>query len=236
VGASRRLLPLTEQLPKCLLPVAGQAIFDYQMRALQTAGISDICLVLGYRREQIVSHARQGYPEVQFQQVFNSRFSETNTAYSLWVARDFWLGSDFIYLNGDVLFEAELLRRVLSAPYLATLAVEKKRCGEEEVKVIVDRHGRIERISKQLPPDECEGEFVGVARFGAAFTTPFAVALEDLHKKGLHQAYFEAALDSLAAQHPLHMVDVSDCPSIEIDFPADYERACRDIVTRFGPP
>ncbi len=233
-GVSRRLYPLTEHRPKCLLEVDDRPIFDYQMQALRACGVRDVTLVLGYRREQILEHAHRQHPALRFRSVINHRFFETNTSYSLWLARRHWVGSDFIYLNGDVLFEPELLQRTVNARHPTSLAVEAKACGEEEVKVAIDATGRIQRISKQLDPNQCAGEFIGAAKFDAAITEPFSQALEQLVQEGEHQAYFEAALDRIAPHHAFHIADVSDCPCIEIDFPEDYQRACRQVVKRFA--
>lgn len=232
-GVSRRLYPLTEYRPKCLMDVGGQTIFDYQMGALLAHGINEVTLVVGYRREQIVQHAKRRYPQVEFSVCVNHHFFETNTAFSLWVAGEEFLDRDFVYLNGDVLFEPRLLARVLESPHTAALAVEVKRCGEEEVKVIVDGEARIQQISKLLDPAASLGEFIGVARFDAPFTAYFFQALDKLKHAGERNVYFEAALDAIAAEHPLHAVDVSEFPCIEIDFPEDYEAAKRSVLTRF---
>ena len=55
-GVSRRLFPLTEYRPKCLMEVGGQSIFEYQMQALISVGVLEVH-VLGYRREQIMEYA-----------------------------------------------------------------------------------------------------------------------------------------------------------------------------------
>ena len=234
-GVSRRLYPLTEYRPKCLMDVGGQTIFDYQMTALLEAGIREVTLVVGYRREQVVHHAKRRYPNVDFSVCVNHHFFETNTAFSLWVAGEEFLDRDFVYLNGDVLFEPRLLARVLESPHSAALAVEAKPCGDEEVKVICDRDGRIRQISKQLDPRASLGEFIGVARFDAPFTAYFFQALERLKHAGERNAYFEAALDMMADDHPFFAVDVTDFPCIEIDFPEDYETAKRSVLSRFQP-
>ncbi len=231
-GVSRRLFPMTEYRPKCLLELGGKTIFDHQMEALLSQGIKEVCLVLGYRREQIIEHAELHYPQVKFSFRVNHHFFETNTAYSLWGVGEEFLDRDFIYLNGDVLFEPRLLKAVIEAPHAASLAVESKICGEEEVKVVCNQEDRILMIGKELNPQECRGEFIGVARFNASINAYFYQALDTLKHEGARQAYFEAALARMAERHPLHAVDVSQMPCIEIDFPEDYEAARTAILRR----
>jgi choline kinase len=232
-GVSRRLYPLTEFRPKCLLEVGGRTILDHQLQAVRAAGIREVCLVVGYRREQIREHVEHRYPELEFTYRINHHFFETNTAYSLWLAGEEFLDRDFVYLNGDVLFEPRLLERVVESPATAALAVEAKPCGEEEVKVIVDADGRIGAIGKELEPARCLGEFIGVARFAAPITAYFYQALDRLAHTGRRNDYFEAALHDMASEHALSVVDVTDLPCIEIDFPEDYEKARKAVLSRF---
>jgi choline kinase len=232
-GVSRRLRPLTSSRPKCLLPVGNHTILDHQMRALKAVGIHEACMVLGYRREQILEHLATHHPDVRITPVINHDFFDTNTAYSMWLARGFMACGDVVCLNGDVLFEPRLLKRVVEAGYEGSLAVESKRCGEEEVKVTCDDAGRIVRIGKRLPVAEARGEFIGVARLRGRFLEQFVRALDLLVAAGNTDAYFEAAMDQMLDDAPGHAVDVTELPSIEIDFLEDYERACKEVIDRF---
>jgi choline kinase len=235
-GVSRRLYPLTEHRPKCLLEVGGKTILDHQLDALRANGVSEVCLVLGYRREQILDHVRGHHADLEITTRVNHHFFDTNTAVSLWAAGEEFLDRDFVYLNGDVLFEPRLIERVLSAApeHPTALAVERKPCGDEEVKVELDDTLRIRDIGKQLDPGASAGEFIGVGRFEAPITAPFFDQLDRLVRDGQRQAYFEAALEAMAPKHPLHAVDVTDLPCIEIDFPEDYEAARKQVLARFS--
>ena len=232
-GASRRLNPYTLDTPKCLLEVADKALLDHQLHALEACGIGEVLLVVGYLREKIETHLARHRWGLQVRLLDNPRYMETNTAYSLWLARQELSGRDFLYLNGDVLFEPRLLRRLLATERDCALAVETKTCGEEEVKVMVSDE-QIRRISKKLTPAACRGEFIGVGRFGREIAGPFLSALDAVIAAGGENEYFEAALDAIAPDNALHVCDVSDLPVIEIDFPEDLECAIREVAPRFG--
>ncbi len=232
-GASRRLNPYTLHTPKCLLEVAGKTLLDHQLHALEVCGVREVLLVVGYLREQVENHLTRHHWDLQVRLLDNPHYAETNTAYSLWLARWELSGRDFLYLNGDVLFEPRLTRRLLAAEQDCALAVETKTCGEEEVKVVVS-DGQIRRIGKRLHPLACLGEFIGVGRFRGAIAESFLTALEALIAAGGENEYFEAALDTIAPYNALHLCDISDLPVIEIDFPEDLECARREIAPQFG--
>ena len=232
-GVSRRLRPLTASRPKCLLPVGEHTILDHQMRALKSVGIDEACLVLGYRREQILEHLGAHHPDMRITPVINHDFFDTNTAHSMWLARGYMACGDVVCLNGDVLFEPRLLQRVVAGVHQGSLAVESKPCGQEEVKVTCDDGHRIVRIGKRVPISESRGEFIGVARLRGEFLRQFVRALDLLVMAGNTDAYFEAAMDQMLDDVAGHAVDVTDLPSIEIDFLEDYERARKEVLARF---
>ncbi|UCH62337.1 MAG: phosphocholine cytidylyltransferase family protein [Fidelibacterota bacterium] len=230
-GVSRRLLPYTKDTPKCLLNLGDMTIMDYQLSALDQVGIRDIVMVVGYRRDQIMEAARQRFPQMSYTFITNHRYEETNTAYSLWLAAEHFLDHDFVYLNGDVLFPPELLHRLVESHLPNALAVEIKTCGQEEVKVLTNGAGRIVDIGKELDQAEALGEFIGVARFSAAYSRPFFTALNSAVDAGMDMAYFEHALHETITRHELQLIDVTDIPCIEIDFPEDLFQA-REKVKR----
>ncbi len=230
-GVSRRLYPLTYETPKTLLSLGNRRIIDYQLRALADAGIFDCVLITGYYREMLEDYLLTTYPDFRFNFIVNHHFFETNTAYSLRLARKaFQNQEDMILMNADVLFPSALLARVLSAPTENTLAVEIKPCGNEEVKVIDGGENRVAAIGKKLIQENALGEFIGVARFSASFVEPFFTSLDHLIEAGGEADYFEAGLHLLLNDHPVHYVDVSDLPCLEIDFTDDLERA-RDLIS-----
>ena len=227
-GVSRRLTAHTRDIPKCLLVVGGRTILDYQLSALEQAGIQDVVLVVGYRREQVMEAAQERCPPSagwRITSVVNHHFFDTNTAHSLWLAGDRFLGQEFLYLNGDVLFPNELIDRIIESTHPTALAVEIKACGDEEVKVLTDGASRIVDIGKEVDKDQALGEFLGIGRLSAEITRPFYHALGDIVEAGLNTAYFEHALRELAPNQELHYVDVTDLPCIEIDFPEDLLQA-----------
>lgn len=233
-GASRRLYPLTWHRPKCLLEVGGKAILDWQLEALDRAGVHEVCLVVGYQREQVLEHVHHRWPALRLTTRTNQHFFETNTGHSLWLAGDEFCDRDFLYLNGDVLFDPRVVDRLVATTTPTALALERKPCGDEEVKLRLDADGLVREIGKHVDPATAAGEFIGIARFSAPFTVPFFEQLDRLEHAGERNVYFEAALDPLARSQGLNIVEVGDLGCIEIDFPDDYEAARHRVLPRLA--
>ncbi len=213
--------------PKCMLDIAGTSIIHRQLNAFRAGGVSEFVVVVGHDRDELRSHLAD--QPGKFTLIVNERYAETNTIYSLYLARAH-INDTFFYANADVVFDHRLIERLHSADASSVLAVETAACGEEEVKVVV-RNGRIARIGKKLDPARCLGEFVGIARFGRQLAPAFVDTLTTLvETEGVIDDYFERAVDRLCADWTLTPVDISDLPCREIDFPEDLDIVRREIA------
>ena len=228
-GKGGRLKGAIGDLPKCLAPMGDRTLLDYQLKGIRSLGVRDVVLVLGYEMDRVIERL-PSYWDINFTVVKNTDYETTNTAYSLWMARH-GMTDDFLYLNGDVLFHPEVLRRLVRAYEPNTLAVERKPCGEEEVKVLLDG-ARIREIGKDIPPKAACGEFVGLAKFSKEIGPAFSRALEGIIDGGSKMAYFESALNGIAPTEPLTAVDITDLPCVEIDFPEDLKHAQEVVLPR----
>jgi len=227
-GRGRRLESSGWLEPKCLLPFRDTTILDNMLDALVMHGVTDVTLVVGYRQE-LIRAAVEARGDVRASWVENLDYETTNTINSLWRARAF-MRDAFLYFNADVLFHHEVVGRLLKAPG-SRLAVDHKRCAEEEVKIVQNETGRVMEIGKKLDPVRCSGEFIGIAKFEADMNEAFIASL-DRHNLELGNVnlFFEAALHDIVGEHSIFEVDVSDLPAIEIDFPDDLKQAREQIA------
>ena len=230
-GMSSRLRPLTEDKPKCLLQMGPKTILDWQLESLISIGVTEIVMVVGYRREMIESHIERNFPQLKVNYVLNPDYAKTNTLFSLKLALEAYHG-DFYYLNADVVFEEEILKRLAKGTDGGFLAIDRKQCREEEVKVIVQEKAVLE-IGKHLDPAICYGEFIGVAKFTGAFRDLFRETVFEQAVEGNEMRFFEYALDKMQDKSKLYAVDITGLPCVEVDFPEDYEYAVNEVLGTF---
>ena len=102
---------------------------------------------------------------------------------------------------------------------------EIKKCGEEDVKVIIDNNKRIVSIGKELDIKESLGEFIGVAKLSIPFCDSFGISLSRLIDKRGKSDYFESAIEPILNKHDVYFEDISHLPCIEIDFKEDLQKA-----------
>ena len=227
-GRGTRLNGGDRREPKALVRLGGMSLIERQIRVLRAAGIRDIAVVVGCEADRVRSHCGPGITYIE-----NERYAETNSLYSLWLARPL-LYEGSVVLNCDVLFHPQLLRDLLAARHEAALLLAYRRAGDppfgdEEMKVQVEG-GRVTAMSKTMPPDQADGENVGVLRFDAPAAPLLVEKLDTIVDGGGLREWAPRAFAAFAEERPLHAIGTRGFPWIEIDFPEDYERAVREVL------
>lgn len=225
-GRGARLNGGTSDMPKCLVTLGGETLLSRNVRLLRSAGIHDVVVVVGCAAETV----RRTCQGVEF--VENARFAQTNSLYSLWLARPM-LSDGFVVMNCDVLLHPQLVTDLLTARHEDALLVAYRdgdtTYGEEEMKVRV-RCGRVIDISKTMDPQEADGENLGVVKFGRAGAHLLVEAMDALIADGNHKAWVPRAFKAFAERRPLHAIGTRGFPWTEIDFPEDYRRAVEVVL------
>jgi choline kinase len=203
-------------------------LIERQFTYLRACGISQLAVVVGFQAERI---RRVCGPDVEY--VENPIFAETNSLYSLWLARHLFTNG-LVVMNSDVFFHPQLLRDLLTSEYEDAMLISwgnQTKYGDEEMKVKV-RGGQLLDISKTMDPNEADGENVGIVKFGAAGATVLTKELEKLIAEGARKSWAPRAFLEFSKTRPLHAVSTRGFPWIEIDFPDDLRRAQDEILPK----
>jgi choline kinase len=236
-GMSSRLRPLTDDRPKCLLPVAGTPILQRAVTALRTSGITELVVVTGYLEDKIKAALAAWFGDLRVTYRHAADYAATQNGASLLCARAAVEGEPFVMLDGDIVFDPEVLDAVVRSPHADCLALRPADdLGEEEVKVMLDPGTtRVARIHVSIPPAGAAGESIGIEKFSAATSRILFAALEArIAEHGPRYEYYEKTFDQLAQQGrlDLHAVDVGAYYCAEIDTPADLAEVERALLAR----
>lgn len=200
-GFGSRLAPLTDTIPKSLVPVNGKPILMKQIENLYENGIRDITIVSGYMAETLERVIHQRWPDISI--VESVDYAETNNMYSayLGIKSMFPDGNiqPFYMMNADVFFDSSVITALERDPRENLIVVDVGRYLEESMKV-VEKDGRLVAISKQIPKEAALGCSIDVYKFGAdggkAFFDCCAVYIEE--KKELKKWSEVALHDALS--------------------------------------
>ncbi len=221
-GVGSRLSHFSKGLPKCLIPIGGRPLIKHQLEALADNGAGPVLMVLGYKAEAIreVVGDRAEY-------IVNERYAETNSLYSLWLARE-WIKGPFVLLNSDLFCHPEILTRALEENGSVLAYDSTASRGREQTKVAI-RERRVVDLGKDLPPDSARGESLGLLRFDSEGARVFLEQADALIRSGHEQAWVTEAVRPCCSLIHIYGVNVAGLPWVEVDFPYDLEQARKEV-------
>jgi choline kinase len=231
-GQGRRLLPLTADAPKCTLSVQDRPLIDWQLSALAQAGVDEVVAVVGFRRERVeaVLAARAEPPRVRV--LDNPRYAVADNLVTCWMARA-EMDDDFLLLNGDTLFEVDVLRCLLEAPPRpVTLAVDAKPAYDADDMKVTLEGARVVGIGKHLPPGAAHAESIGMLLFRGPGPALFRAGLERaVRTPGAARQWYLSVIDTLAATGVVWSASIVGRGWVEVDCPSDLADAERLVAT-----
>jgi len=167
-GRGRRIAPLSDQTPKCLIKVRGTPLIDLQISALKLGGISEIGIVTGYKREALRDR--------KMPEFYNSDWATTNMVKSLCMA-DAWLTtSPCLVSYSDIFYGSKAVRMLAKStsilgitydPNWLTLWEERFDKPLEDAETFrIDENYLLEEIGKKgNDVNDIQGQYMGLLRF-----------------------------------------------------------------------
>jgi choline kinase len=231
-GQGSRLLPHTQDLPKCLLDLAGRSMLGWQLQGLARAGVREAVVVTGFRAD-LVDGALPGITPagMQVRTLFNPFYKVADNLASCWMVRE-ELEGPVLTLNGDTLFEPAIARRLLAAPAAdITVTIDRKAAYDEDDMKVITAGERLTAIGKKLPMAEVTGESIGFLRFSATGAASFVAEIERTMRTltGTSLWYLSAIHRLANAGTDVKVTSIEGLQWGELDFPADLVR-CRTIA------
>lgn len=232
-GVGRRLNGAAEG-PKVLLEFGGRTLLDRHLEALRDNGIEDVHLTVGFEADRIRAElARLGRTDVSLTE---------NPDYTLGSLVSFHVqnkllrsGKTIILMDGDVLYPAEMIRRLLDSAAENVLLLDRNlEPGDEPVKICLKDGKIVDFRKKPVFDHEWHGESVGFFRFSPAMAAELADICAAYVEEGRTREEYEEAIRDKILTEPdrFAATDVSDIPWTEIDFIEDVERARNQILPR----
>jgi choline kinase len=223
-GKGSRLLPLTAERPKCLIDLSGRSLLEWQLDALQGAGIGDIVVVTGFGEHLVEAVAAE---RTGVRTLFNPFYHVADNLGSVWMVRA-ELEGETLLLNGDTLVSARLLERVLGAETgeIAVTVDEKDAYDADDMKVL--REGdRLLRIGKSLEDGRYNAESIGLLAFRGGGARVFAEQVDRMMRwpDGTRRWYLRAVDELARGGADIRTVSIRGEEWQEVDFPEDVEKA-----------
>ena len=152
-GEGSRMRPLTENRPKVMLPIANKPMLEFIINEVKTAGIKDITLIVGYKKEAVVDYFGDGSKfGVNINYIVQELQMGTGHAFGM---ASQYNDDRFIALNGDVIVSAAHIKKLMGRKEVAVITVKKVPDARAYgvIEVNKDRVNRIVEKSPEPPTD-----------------------------------------------------------------------------------
>ena len=228
------------QFPKCLLQFDGISLLERHLQMLETAGVTDVVLALGFQPESVQAELeRINWPH-KVETVLNPRFDLGSVLTVHTVADALTRGGDVLLMDADVLYDERILGALVAGETVNRLLIDRDfEAGDEPVKLCL-KDGVPVELRKQLAVNleyDTIGESVGFFRFRQETAQRFAQIVAGYVESGRANMPHEEAVRDLLLERSqvFDTADVTGAPWIEIDFPNDVARATTEILPQLQP-
>ena len=226
-GQGSRLLPLTSETPKCLLPVGDCTVLQWQIECLDPIDeIDEIIVVTGFMSHKVEAALDAIEVATPLTTVFNPFYNISDNLATCWLARDYMV-EDFMIVNGDSLVEravTPVIMKNANAPINLTTNV-KSSFDSDDMKVTLEGD-LVRAVGKNLLSEETHAESIGMVVFKGEGRDIFRAELESGMRSGSGlNAWYLQAIDHLAKRGCVGAIDIGEMEWCEIDFPSDLEAA-----------
>ncbi len=181
-GRGSRLQNETDEIPKTLVEIMGRPMLEWILEAFESAGLArrDVVFICGYRADVIKAR----YPE--FTYVTNHDWQNNNILLSLLMAREY-LGDGFLSSYGDIVYEGAVVQKLVKSPADIALGcdtawrrryVGRTQHPETDAEKLRADGQRVVDLSRPIPSEQAQGEFICVMKMSPAGSADFVQAFE----------------------------------------------------------
>lgn len=231
-GQGTRLRPLTDNKPKCMVELQGKPLIEHQIETLRKNGVEDIHIATGYLESKIDFKNTTKH--------FNPKFASTNMVYTLFCAEEAMKDDDLLIAYGDIVFNDEVLQKVILSGSDISVVVDKKwkkywsarmeNPLEDAETLKINEDGNIKELGKKPNSyDEIEGQYIGLIKIKQTMLPKFKEYYKGLDKEKVYDgkdyenmfmtSFLQMIADNLSPLSPVYIQN----GWMEVDAPSDLE-------------
>ena len=198
-GMGKRLGDLTRNNTKCMVKVNGVPLIDRALTQLSRLDLSRVILVIGYEGEKLRAHVGESYKGLKITYIENPVYDKTNNIYSLSLAKKELQEDDTLLIESDLIFEGQLLDKLVNNPYPNLALVDKYETWMDGTMVKLDDDNNIVNFvpKKAFRYDEVDSYYktVNIYKFSRDFLKNSYVPFLEAYTKALgNNEYYEQVL------------------------------------------
>ena len=225
-GLGSRMGVLTSEHPKCMTEISPrETILSRQLRQIADAGIREVVITTGLFRDALIAYCGSLDLPLSYSFVHNPDFRETNYIYSIYCARA-ELDDDILLMHGDLVFENEVLDRLLSCETSCMAVSTTQPLPEKDFKAVI-ADGKVLRVGVEFFENAAAAQ--ALYRLKKEDWKKWLDRIAEFCEAGNRKVYAENALNGLNGEANIFPLDVKDLLCAEVDDPADLEKVSKQL-------
>lgn len=224
-GMGKRLAKYTQNNTKCMVPVAGKKLIDRAIESLKIAGINRFVIVIGYKGENLKKYILENHKgEMEFVFIENKDYATTNNIYSFYLAKDELIKDDTILMESDVIYEPDLIKKMVEYKHQNIAAVAKYESWMDGTVVEADDEHNITSFIEKKDMDNSKLDryykTVNIYKFSVPFVRDIYIPFLEAYMKAYGMnSYYETTLKVLCMlkDFPVKAFYMRDIDWYEID-------------------
>ncbi|MDC7294972.1 phosphoenolpyruvate mutase [Butyrivibrio sp. DSM 10294] len=217
-GMGSRMGVLTSEHPKCMTEISSkETILSRQLTQLCAAGIEEVVMTTGLFDAVLVNYCQSLDLPIHFTFVKNPKYDSTNYIYSIYCAREH-LDDDIILMHGDLVFENEVLDRIIAAKDSSMAVSSTLELPEKDFKAVV-RNGKVEKVGIEFFNEAMEAQ--ALYKLKKEDWKIWLDKICEFCESGNTNVYAENALNEVTDKCVIKPADMKNMLCAEIDNPED---------------
>ena len=217
-GIGSRMGVLTSEHPKCMTEIShGETILSRQLRQIANAQIDEVVITTGLFDSVLINYCQGLDLPLHYTFVNNPVFRDTNYIYSIYCAREY-LDDDILLMHGDLVFENEVLDRVLKSNMSCMTVSSTLPLPEKDFKAVI-KDGRVMKVGVEFFNEAMEAQ--ALYKLKKDDWKVWLDKIVEFCENDKRKVYAENALNELNGAANIHALDVENLLCSEIDNPED---------------
>jgi len=236
-GLGIRLKSAVPTIPKILLEFGGKTLLEWHAQRLTEAGIERLTVVSGYEYQLVDRHLarlRERY-SLDLRSIVNPLFTEGSVlsmAASIPALQSVPPNESVLLMDGDVLYPTQFVPRLIGSTHRTSLLIDRDYSTADDDPVLVPIAGGrpFEFVKRWTGEADTVGESIGFFKVAHEDLPGLIDIVLSMTSGAARAASYDEVLRQMVRAGRFGHEDVTGLPWIEIDFPADVERAAREVL------
>jgi len=201
-GKGKRLVPITSSRPKPMIPLAGKPLLEHTILGLKDAGIDEILLIVGYKKEIIRDYFGNGQDKLNVKIEYITQEEQLGTAHAFGYGKSFAKDESVLFMYGDLLVEPRVYQQIVQKynenKVEGIILLMEVKNPEEFGIVSLNSSGFVEKIIEKPTPEMNVGNLANAGVF--IFNSKIFQAIEKTEKSIRGEYEFTDSMEILINQ------------------------------------